>query len=270
MDDYEDFEPGDGGYEDDYERESPEVYRRRRIIAAIIAVLVIVLVVWGIVFAVNKVTGSSDSGASAATSSQADNFASFSARPSSSAGASEGASDQASASASDQPSASASGDQGKDAAAGKKDDAQKSSPAAAPAKPAAPAEPQACTPGALQVAATVDKPAYTAGQNPVLTAQVSNTGSDPCTVDLGTSHVTYQITSGPAQVFDSSTCPVPAAAQQQVTVDADGKQSAQITWPRQVTALGCGDKATAAQPGYYWLTVSVDGVPSEKKPILLQ
>ncbi|MGX6396740.1 hypothetical protein [Rothia kristinae] len=264
MADYEEFD-GDG---EEYEREAPEVYRRRRIIAAIIAILAIILVVWALVFAFQRLTGSGDDTAAASSATAGDNFDSFSARPTGSA------SGAASGSASAQPSESASAEasptgQPSADAEGTEASASPTDQAAAPTPEPTTQQPvQACS-DALTVSTTVDQQAYAAGQQPVITTTVANGSQNPCTVDLGSANITYQITSGPAHVYSSQTCQA-QPTHDEATLQAGAKQTTSLTWDRGMNAYGCGQAAQQAKTGYYWVTATVNGVSSRPTLIVIQ
>ncbi|WP_129661342.1 hypothetical protein [Rothia uropygialis] len=270
MAEYEDPTPDDDGFERGYRRESPEVYRRRRIIALILALLVIVLIVWGVVFAVNKIASSLTGGSDASTSAPpSDNFASFSARPSPSASGSGGPSGSAGPSASSSASASGSSEPS-ESKSETPSPSESSAEAASGQTPteSEPAKPEACGSN-IQVNASLDKQSYGQGENPVMTAAVKNTGGDPCNIDLGASKVTYDITSGPADVYNNTKCGG-GGGSKEATLEAGGEQKVTQPWDRTINANGCGDASQPAQPGYYWLTVSVNGVPSEQQQIVIQ
>lgn len=264
MADYEEFD-GDG---EEYEREAPEVYRRRRIIAAIIAILAIILVVWALVFAFQRLTGSGDDDAAASSAAAGDNFDSFSARPTGSA------SGAASGSASAQPSESASAEasptgQPSADAEGTEASASPTDQAAAPTPEPTTQQPvQACS-DALTVSTAVDQQAYAAGQQPVITTTVANGSQNPCTVDLGSANITYQITSGPAHVYSSQTCQA-QPTHDEATLQAGAKQTTSLTWDRGMNAYGCGQAAQQAKTGYYWVTATVNGVSSRPTLIVIQ
>lgn len=269
MADYEDYDPED--QDQDQEREAPEVYRKRRIIAAIIAILAIILVVWGLVYAFQKVTGGSEeAGGDQSTAAQGNNFESFSARPSASEGASTGAADP-SASASAEPSAQASGTAS--ASAQPSDGAQAESGTSSSATTPQPSQSteqavQACS-DALTVTTSVDQKTYAQGQQPVITTTVTNGSQNPCTVDLGTANATYQITSGPANVYSSQTCSGQGTRNEAV-LQAGAKQTLSQTWDRGMNVYGCGESAQQARTGYYWVTATVDGVTSKPALIVIQ
>lgn len=263
-----DFEDGDPG-EQRYQRLPPEVYRRRRIVAALIALVVIGLVVWGVVFAVQRISaGLGDGGAEAsAVETEDNNFASFSARPTSSGGGSAEPSGTASGSASADPSSSAdpsATDEGSESPEPSESPGEpEESPSADPA-----AQVQACG-DSVSVAASVNQESYAPGQSPVITATVANDSENPCTVDPA-AQVQYVITSGPAQVYDSKACGAAPEGGQEQTLEPGAEASQESTWNRGMTAYGCGDAATPAEPGYYWVTASVDGVASEPQLIRIE
>jgi hypothetical protein len=265
-----DFEDGDPG-EQRYQRLPPEVYRRRRIVAALIALVVIGLVVWGVVFAVQRISASVGGGGAEASAAETENnnFASFSARPDSSGGSAD-PSGTASGSATGGPSASADPSatgEGSESPEPSESPGESEDPEESPS-----AEPsgqvQACG-DSISVAASVNQESYAPGQSPVITATVVNDSENPCTVDPA-GQVQYVITSGPAQVYDSKACGAAPEDGQEQTLEPGAEASQESTWNRDMTAYGCGDAATPAEPGYYWVTASVDGVASEPQLIRIE
>ncbi len=51
-----------------------------------------------------------------------------------------------------------------------------------------------------------DKPAYAAGENPLLTLKVTNGNRVPCEVNIGTSQMEFLVTSGSDRIFSSTDC----------------------------------------------------------------
>ena len=259
-----DFEDGDPG-EQRHQRLPPEVYRRRRIVAALIALVVIVLVVWGVVFAVQRISASVGGGGAEVSTAETENnnFASFSARPDSSGGSGD-PSGTASGSASADPSATGEGTESPDPSGSPgESEGPSGSPSAEPS-----GQVQACG-DSISVAASVNQESYAPGQSPVITATVVNDSENPCTVDPS-GQVQYVITSGPAQVYDSKACGAAPEGGQEQTLEPGAEARQESTWNRDMTAYGCGDAATPAEPGYYWVTASVDGVASEPQLIRIE
>ncbi|WP_238986145.1 hypothetical protein [Kocuria sp. SM24M-10] len=216
----------------DPRRVSPEVYRRRRIVAAVAAGVLLLLVAVGIGAAVVAMLGSDEpeaapapAAASAAPTVSREPFADFTPRPDES------------------PSASAS--------------------AAATEAPA-----EEC--GAdLAVRASTDRESYREGEEPVLVLTLENTGDDPCTVNAGTSQMVYEVSSGADTVFDSRHCQA-GSEDAERTLEPGQEESARLTWNRQRTAEGCAEAGGEAQPGYYRLLVSLGERTSEPAAFVLE
>ncbi|MEE9098112.1 hypothetical protein [Pseudarthrobacter phenanthrenivorans] len=206
---------------------SAAVYRRRRLVVGGALLLVIVLLVSGFALA-----GAFTGGSRQASSTQ----------PSSPAPAATGA---ATSSAAATPSASA------------------SAPSAAPS-PTASATPT-CNQNQVTVAASTDKQAYGPGENPMLTLTVTNGGTVPCEVNIGTSQMEFLVTSGSDRIFSSKDCQ--ASSEDLVKVIAPGaSETANFPWSRNRSTDGC--KAVAAAPGgggaYYIFTAKLGSRASPK------
>lgn len=63
-----------------------------------------------------------------------------------------------------------------------------------------------CSAGQLTVTPLTDETSYAAGQNPMLTLTIENTGDEPCSADLGTAAMQFEIASGSDQVWRSADC----------------------------------------------------------------
>lgn len=204
------------------------MYRRRRLVAGGALLLVIALVVGGFAIA----------GAFKAGSEQASSTQSSSAAPSAPSASASPPAATPSASASATPSATPS-----------------PTPSATPA----------CNPNLVTVAASTDKPAYGAGENPMLTLKVTNGGTVPCEVNIGTSQMEFLVTSGSDRIFSSKDCQ--ASSEDLVKVIAPGaSETANFPWSRTRSAEGC--KAVAAAPGgggaYYIFTAKLGSRASPK------
>lgn len=216
-------------------RLSPEVYRRRRLVAALAAGVLLVLVAVGLVSAVagmlspggtDGVPAPDEATASAAAASE-EPFADFTPRPDASASA--------------------------------------SGPASAAATPGPVEE---CGP-ALAVRASTDRESYPEDAEPVLVLTLENTGEDPCRVNAGTSRMVYEVTSGADTVFDSRHCQV-GSEDAEVTIEPGQEESARLTWNRLRTAEGCAEAGGEAQAGYYRLVTSLGERTAEPVPFVLE
>ena len=142
------------------------------------------------------------------------------------------------------------------------------SPSQSASEPAATPTPSA-TPGCNQnlvtVSASTDKAAYGPGENPMLTLKVTNGGTMPCEVNIGTSQMEFLVTSGPDRIFSSRDCQ--AKSEDLVKVIAPGaSETANFPWSRNRSVEGC--QPIEAKPGgggaYYIFTAKLGSKASPK------
>lgn len=120
-----------------------------------------------------------------------------------------------------------------------------------PAKPKAAAKagtpPSAvCDEAGIKVTAAVDKPAYGPHEQPVLTLRVTNSGKAPCDINVGTSQMQYQITSGEDIIFNSKNCQVdPGDLVKNLAPGAS--ETANLVWKVKRNAPGC--EKVVSEPG---------------------
>lgn len=214
-------------------RESPEVYRRRRLVAALAAGVLLVLVAVGLVSAVAGMLGPAetddvpDTAAASAAAASEEPFADFTPRP------------------------------------------DKSASASGPASAAAPEGPvEECGPD-LAVRASTDRESYPGDAEPVLVLTLENTGEDSCRVNAGTSQMVYEVTSGADTVFDSRHCQA-GSEDAEVTLEPGEEESARLAWNRLRTAEGCAAAGGEAQAGYYRLVASLGERTAEPAPFVLE
>lgn len=173
------------------------------------------------------------------------------------AGAFRGGSQQAS---STQPSST---DSASAASAGAPSASAPATPSASPTPAVAPTP--TCNQNLVTVTAATDKPSYGPGENPLLTLKVTNGGTVPCEVNIGTSQMEFLVTSGADRIFSSKDCQ--ASSEDLVKVIAPGaSETANFPWGRNRSADGC--KAVAAAPGgggaYYIFTAKLGSRASPK------
>ncbi|MGO4236249.1 hypothetical protein [Pseudarthrobacter sp. YAF2] len=151
------------------------------------------------------------------------------------------------------------------------DPAASPAPSATPsATPSAPPSPTAaatptCNQNLVTVTASTDKAAYGPGENPMLTLKVTNGGTVPCEINMGTSQMEFLVTSGSDRIFSSKDCQ--ASSEDLEKVLAPGaSETANFPWGRNRSADGC--KAVAAAPGgggaYYIFTAKLGSRASPK------
>ncbi|KQN89274.1 hypothetical protein [Arthrobacter sp. Leaf69] len=139
-------------------------------------------------------------------------------------------------------------------------------PSASPtASPSASPEGNGCEQNLVTVTAATDKPAYAAGENPLLTLKVTNGNRVPCKVNIGTSQMEFLVTSGSDRIFSSTDCQ--ADSTDLVKTIAPGQsETANFPWQRNRTVQGCAqiDAKPGAGGAYYVFTARLANKTSPK------
>ncbi|MEV7826669.1 hypothetical protein [Microbacterium enclense] len=205
-------------------RQSPAVYRRRRLAAGLLALLVIGLVVWLVAAPPWRVAPTAAPTSSPSSPAPSTSSTASAATPTSSA-----------------------------------------APTTTPT-PSVPSGPVECTAGSITVEALSDKAEYAQGENPQLSIRLTNSSSNPCTMNVGTSAQSFTVTSGTDVWWRSTDCQsepsdmeVTLAAGQVVT------SSSPLVWDRTRSSVSTCDGERPYAPGggaTYHLSVSIGGIPS--------
>ena len=240
---------GDSRNSDLLRPQSPEVYRRRRIVALVLLLVVLALVV-GLVWWIASLFRPSDEPAP----SPADT-----ASPSVTAPASP-------TDAAAPPTGDASGD---------------ASPTGTPAETATEASSDgasptagegtlaACQPGDLVISAATDQPTYADGEDPVLELRVDNTGDEPCEANLGTSQQVFTVYSGSDRIFSTQDCQVDGE-DAMMEISPDEQERSRFTWQRVRSAPECAEVGSEPRSGTYRLEVSLGELNAQPVTFTLQ
>lgn len=134
-------------------------------------------------------------------------------------------------------------------------------------------ETAACDPADVALVAITDKTGYDAGEQPLISMSITNTGSAPCTINAGTDAQVYIITSGADQIWSSRDCQTDPAPTQTVLEPGIAKSTAPFGWDRtRSSTTTCeGDRPQVAAGGAsYHLTVKLGEIESaESRQFLL-
>ena len=103
-----------------------------------------------------------------------------------------------------------------------------------------------CDEAGIKVAAATDKEAYGPEESPVLTLRVTNTGKAPCDINVGTSQMEYQITSGDDVIFNSRDCQLDSTDLVK-NLKPGASETANFLWKVKRSAPECSK--VAAEPG---------------------
>ncbi|MER2133713.1 MAG: hypothetical protein ABS910_03435 [Arthrobacter sp.] len=125
------------------------------------------------------------------------------------------------------------------------------------------AEDGTCPPAVVKVEAATDAAAYPAGANPLLTLSVTNTGAEPCKINVGTSQMEFVVTSGSDRIFSSADCQ-DGAEDLLKEFEPGATEKANFTWERLRSAPGCAAVASNPNPGWYVFTARLGEATSEK------
>jgi len=155
------------------------------------------------------------------------------------------------------------------------DDDKKTNTAAPADSEAAAADPETpCAPSVVTVAAITDAGDYIAGQQPLLSLSVTNTGTTACTFAVGADVQKYTITSGTEQIWTSTDCQAAATPESRVLEPGVALATTPFAWDRtRSDPAACESTERAPVTGggaSYHLAVTINGVESaDTKQFLL-
>ena len=119
------------------------------------------------------------------------------------------------------------------------------SPTASPTAAAA-----ACTDAVLRVEAAATEATYAVGASPRLQLTVTNTGTTPCSRDLGQAAVELQVVSGADRIWSSDDC-APGGDADVVTLAPGKAEVSTVTWSGTRSRPGCEGDEERATAGTY-------------------
>lgn len=118
-----------------------------------------------------------------------------------------------------------------------------------------------CPAGDIEVRAATNEETFGADVAPLLIMEIENTGSETCTLDVGTAEQTFRVATGGREIFTTAQCEIDGESLE-LDFEPGQTERAQMVWPRSDSSLDCAERADLAT-GDYELTVSVSGVTSE-------
>ena len=119
-----------------------------------------------------------------------------------------------------------------------------------------------CQPEALEVEALAGKESYPAGADARLSLRVTNTGSAPCTRDLGQAAVELLVFSGGDRIWSSDDC-APGGDKEVTTLKPGEAVTRASTWNGRRSLPGCEGAKAQALPGTYRVTARVGQLREE-------
>lgn len=134
--------------------------------------------------------------------------------------------------------------------------------ASSSASPSASVSGAPCLDSDIAVTVTTEQQAYTIGNPVAFVMKISNTGTAPCTRDVGPAANTFSVTSGGFDVWSSDACTGTGESQEE-EIPAGEAFAVKGTWDGTVTSNGCGASATPAQAGAYQVEAKNGTVTSD-------
>jgi len=129
--------------------------------------------------------------------------------------------------------------------------------------PASEPAPGPCADGDLRVTARTDAATYPAGQKPVLSLVVTNTGGAPCVRDLDAARQAVAVVRRPGDgLWGSNDCS-PGDTDDVRTLRPGEEAVFSVRWSGRTSTPGCAGPRTTVPPGTYQLLARLDGIVSE-------
>jgi hypothetical protein len=127
---------------------------------------------------------------------------------------------------------------------------------------------EACNPAQITVVALLDATQYASGVQPMMSMKITNSGTAPCTFDVGTGAQEYVITSGNDRIWSSKDCQTGPTSTPQALQPGVPVTTTPFAWDRtRSSTTTCSTTRPAAVANSdgptYRLTVSLGGVDSE-------
>ncbi|CAG7604688.1 hypothetical protein ACFPZL_03990 [Leucobacter soli] len=122
-----------------------------------------------------------------------------------------------------------------------------------------------CKAKRLEVVPVTDRESYAADEEPEFSLTVANTGKKPCTADLGTAGMVFEVTSGSDRVWVSTDCQTQPDHRAVVLEPGQKLSTEAIVWDRTRSSAGTCDIArdpVGADGASYHLRVTAAGVDS--------
>lgn len=103
----------------------------------------------------------------------------------------------------------------------------------------------------------------------MLEMKITNSGTEDCSLNVGTSQQEFNIVSGSDRIFSTTDCRANATDSVMI-LKAGATESARFTWERLRSAPGCKKVTTKPRPGTYTFTAKLGAVESDKATFSLK
>ena len=107
-----------------------------------------------------------------------------------------------------------------------------------------------CTDDALTIVAAAEDESYAVGEQPRLNLRITNSGSTPCSRDLGQAAVELLVVSGDDRIWSSDDC-APGGEADLTVLQPGEAETSTVTWPGTRSLPGCQGDDEPADAGTY-------------------
>lgn len=119
-------------------------------------------------------------------------------------------------------------------------------------------QPVACLATALEIAEADTATKVAAGTPVAFDITVTNSGSVPCLLEVGSARLGVVVSSGTDRIWSSTDCPT-GRTERRFLLDVGAAAEIKTEWDQTRSAPGCPGGQPAAKPGTYRAVVTVDG-----------
>ncbi|WP_062200242.1 hypothetical protein [Demequina salsinemoris] len=123
---------------------------------------------------------------------------------------------------------------------------------------------RACGVDDVEIAVTPADFSVAVGTAPVFKVKVTHVGSSACLFSTGGKDSDLVITSGSEEIYSTADCRKESTIKESDFLLSDGStEKFNVTWTGNWSAPDCGDSPNETQAGYYWATLTLQGIEAE-------
>lgn len=123
---------------------------------------------------------------------------------------------------------------------------------------------RACGVDDVEITVTPNPFNVTLGSIPAFDVSIAHVGSSSCLLSTGGTDSELLITSGSTQIYTTADCPSNSPINERdFLLSGDTTESFSVNWNGQWSAPECGTSTNSTQAGYYWATLTLQGIEAE-------
>ncbi len=123
---------------------------------------------------------------------------------------------------------------------------------------------RACGVDDVEIIVTPNPFNVTLGSIPAFDVSITHVGSASCLLSTGGTDSELVITSGDTQIYTTADCPSNSTINERDFLLSDGTtETFSVNWNGQWSAPECGTSTNTTKAGYYWATLTLQGIEAE-------